>query len=80
MPTPKQMEKLAAEAARRPGPSAASPDAPLPAEYYRRHAARVRQLANEATTAAVKEHLREVALEYERLAERVDNGSPPAEF
>jgi hypothetical protein len=50
---------------------------PLPAEYYRRHAARVRQLANEATTAAVKEHLREVALEYERLAERVDNGTPP---
>src|SRR3954462_8315255 len=32
MPTPKQMEKLAAEAARRPGPSAAAPDAPLPAE------------------------------------------------
>ena len=31
MPTPKQMEKLAAEAARRPDPSAA-PDAPLPAE------------------------------------------------
>ena len=34
MPTPKQMEKLAAEAARRPAPSAASPDAPLPAEYW----------------------------------------------
>ena len=34
MPTPKQMEKLAAEAARRPGPSAAAPDAPLPAEYW----------------------------------------------
>ena len=33
MPTPKQMEKLAAEAARRRGPSAA-PDAPLPAEYW----------------------------------------------
>ena len=49
---------------------------PLPAEYYRRHAARVRQLASEATTAAVKEHLREVALEYERLAERVDNATP----
>jgi len=32
MPTPKQMEKLAAEAARRPSPSAA--DAPLPAEYW----------------------------------------------
>jgi hypothetical protein len=49
---------------------------PLPAEYYRRHAARVRQLASDATTSAVKEHLREVALEYERLAERVDNGTP----
>ena len=34
MPTPKQMEKLAAEAARRPGPSGAAPDAPLPAEYW----------------------------------------------
>jgi hypothetical protein len=34
MPTPKQMEKLAAEAARRPSPSAATPDAPLPAEYW----------------------------------------------
>src|SRR5258705_1327346 len=34
MPTPKQMEKLAAEAARRPSPSAAAPDAPLPAEYW----------------------------------------------
>lgn len=47
------------------------PAPPLPAEYYRRHAARVRQLASDATTPAVKEHLREVALEYERLAERV---------
>ncbi|WP_354126465.1 hypothetical protein [Bradyrhizobium sp. RT9b] len=34
MPTPKQMEKLAAEAARRPVPAAAGPDAPLPAEYW----------------------------------------------
>jgi hypothetical protein len=33
-------------------------------------------LADEATTLAVQEHLREVALEYERLAERVDNGTP----
>lgn len=45
---------------------------PLPADYYRRHAARVRQLANDATTQAIKEHLREVALEYERLAELVE--------
>jgi hypothetical protein len=34
MPTPKQMEKLAAEAARRPAPATAAPDAPLPAEYW----------------------------------------------
>ena len=34
MPTPKQIEKLAAEAARRRAPSAAAPDAPLPAEYW----------------------------------------------
>jgi hypothetical protein len=35
MPNPKQMEKLAAEAARRPSPTAAAgPDAPLPAEYW----------------------------------------------
>lgn len=53
---------------------------PLPAEYYRRHAARVRQLASDATTSAVKDHLREVALEYERLAERVDSGTPPTEL
>ncbi|HEV8031702.1 MAG TPA: hypothetical protein VGP42_11860 [Stellaceae bacterium] len=52
---------------------------PLPAEYYRRHAARVRQLASDATTTAVKEHLREVALEYERLAERVDSRPPVTE-
>jgi hypothetical protein len=30
-------------------------------------------LASEATTPAIKEHLREVAQEYERLADRVDN-------
>ncbi|HMH99190.1 MAG TPA: hypothetical protein VK577_21870 [Bradyrhizobium sp.] len=34
LPTPKQMEKLAAEAARRRSPSAAAPDGPLPAEYW----------------------------------------------
>jgi hypothetical protein len=33
MPTPKQMEKLAAQAAR-PAPPPAAPDAPLPAEYW----------------------------------------------
>ena len=50
---------------------------PLPAEHYRRGAARARQLASEATTAAVKKRLREAALQYERLAERADNGTVP---
>jgi hypothetical protein len=34
MPTPKQMEKLAAEAARKPRNAAAAPEALLPAEYW----------------------------------------------
>lgn len=34
MPTPKQMDKLAAETSRRPTPSGAAPDAPLPTEYW----------------------------------------------
>src|SRR6202789_596276 len=34
MPTPKQMEKLAAEAGGRPAPPATAPYAPLPAEYW----------------------------------------------
>ena len=50
---------------------------PRPAEYYRRHAARIRQLASEATTAVVRKRLHEVAFEYERLAARVDNGTLP---
>ena len=45
---------------------------PLPADYYRRHAARVRALARDATTPAIKKHLEGVALDYERLADRVD--------
>jgi len=45
---------------------------PLPEEYYRRHAARVRRLAREATTAAIRQHLREMAAKYERLAKRVE--------
>lgn len=48
---------------------------PLPADYYRRHAARVRALARDATTPAVKRHLEEVALDYERLANRVDDSA-----
>jgi hypothetical protein len=44
----------------------------LPADYYRKHAARVRGLAANATTLALKEHLHEVARQYDGLAERVD--------
>lgn len=53
---------------------------PLPADYYRRHAARVRALAADATTPAIKKHLEGVALDYERLADRVDeSGSAQAD-
>jgi hypothetical protein len=45
---------------------------PMPAEYYRGHALRVRQLAGDATTAAIKEHLLGVAEQYDRLAEQVE--------
>jgi len=48
---------------------------PLPADYYLRHAARVRALARDATTPAVKQHLNEVASEYERLAEVVEEAA-----
>jgi len=53
---------------------------PLPADYYRRHAARVRALARDATTPAIKKHLEGVAADYERLADRVDeSGSAHAD-
>ena len=42
----------------------------LAAEYYRKHAARVRELAAGATTPALKEHLHDVARQYDALAER----------
>ena len=45
----------------------------LPAEYYRDHAARVRLLARDATGAGIREHLDAVALQYDRLAERVED-------
>jgi hypothetical protein len=38
-------------------------------EYYRAQAARVRRLAKDATTEAVREHLAEVVRQYEELAE-----------
>jgi hypothetical protein len=47
---------------------------PMPGEYYRRQAARVRSLAHNATTFAVREHLADVALQYEKLAEGAEAG------
>jgi hypothetical protein len=41
----------------------------MPVDYYLKHALRMHELAREATTEAVKLHLHETALEYERLAE-----------
>jgi DNA-binding TFAR19-related protein (PDSD5 family) len=46
---------------------------PLPAAYYRHHAARVRQMARQALTAGIREHLDDVALQYDHLAERVES-------
>jgi hypothetical protein len=52
------------------------PSAPsLPAAYYRKHAVRVRELAAETTTPVLKEHLLEIARQYDRLAERADEGA-----
>jgi hypothetical protein len=39
---------------------------------FRRQAAQARRLADEATTPAVKQHLRDLAARFERLAEGVD--------
>jgi hypothetical protein len=43
-------------------------------DYYRQQAARVRRLSQEATTPAPREHLGEVALQYEKLAEDEEAG------
>ena len=45
----------------------------MPADHYRRRAAEARRLAGEATTPAVKERLRDLAAQFERLAEGVDD-------
>jgi hypothetical protein len=47
----------------------------LPADYYRKHAARVRRLAADATTPALKEHLNDVARQYDGLAEGADEAA-----
>jgi len=47
----------------------------MPIDYYLKHAVRVRELAREATTQAIKLHLHETASEYERLAENVQTAA-----
>lgn len=42
----------------------------LAANYYRRYAARVRDLAAETTTPAIREHLHDVARQYDVLADK----------
>jgi hypothetical protein len=44
----------------------------MPMDHYGRRAAEARRLAGDATTPAVKEHLRDLAAQFERLAEGVD--------
>jgi hypothetical protein len=53
---------------------------PQPADYYRRKAAQARQVAQEATTRAVKTRLLEQALEFDRLADQAEQmgGNNPA--
>jgi alkyl hydroperoxide reductase subunit AhpC len=42
------------------------------AAYYRKHAARVRELAAETTTPVIKDHLHDVARQYDVLADKAD--------
>jgi hypothetical protein len=48
----------------------------LSADYYRKQAARVRELPAGATTPALKEHLRDIACQYDALAEQADEVAP----
>jgi hypothetical protein len=50
-----------------------------PADYYRRKAARARQVAEGVTTRAVKARLLDLALEYDRLADGADSATRPPE-
>jgi hypothetical protein len=52
---------------------------PQPAEYYRRKAARARQVAEGVTTRAIKARLLEMALEYDKLADGTESATrlPP---
>jgi hypothetical protein len=53
-----------------------SKSSPMPAEYYRRQAARVRTLAHDATTLAIREHLTDVARQYDELAQGTEGELP----
>jgi len=44
----------------------------LPADYYRRHAARVRALAAETTMPEIRQQLHDIARQYDGLAEMVE--------
>jgi len=44
----------------------------MPTDYYRKDAARVRELAAETTTPALKDHLLEVAQQYDKLVEAAE--------
>ena len=61
-----------------PSPPVTPPS--LPANYYRKHAERVRRLAADATTPSVKSHLLQAALQYERLAERANVATRNLEY
>ena len=54
---------------------------PQPAEYYRRKAARARQVAEGVTTRAIKLRLLELAVEYDKLADGTESATrPPADL
>jgi hypothetical protein len=52
---------------------------PEPAQYYRRKAARARQVAEGVTTRAIKLRLLELAVEYDKLADGTESATrqPP---
>jgi hypothetical protein len=47
----------------------------LPADYYRHHAARVRELAVEATTPEIREQFHDIARQYDGLAEMAEEAA-----
>jgi hypothetical protein len=47
----------------------------LPADYYRQHAVRVRELAAETTTPEIREQLHDIARQYDGLAEMAEEAA-----